>query len=214
MSSCPSCHQPVEDDFGMVTCPHCSHIFMVGLEADEAHAADAELAAELPQQPSGEDLLMALNDPEGEELSSPETSEGFDPPLMDEPLEEPASPELEASAELDPPVMGEPLQEFTSQTETKEFAQELSEFAEQEDASGDLYQYQLKISAAGPQDIVPNLRQVLKDVGLEELDFEVSPDRDEITLPWVGAIWAHRLVARLRKLPVFVKWDQRHALKE
>ena len=90
----------------------------------------------------------------------------------------------------------------------------MSEFAEKVPSSAELYEYQLKISGDGSQDILPNLRQVLRDVGLEELDLQMSPAREMVTLPWIGAVEAHRLVTQLRKFSVTIYWDQRHALKE
>lgn len=326
MITCPECQKSVEDDFGMITCAHCGHIFMVGMEGvvpveDEVSPASGRESAP-PDDPA--EILAALNSEDSEESASahaapgaeegydsplealweaggeseePDPSvKGYDSPLEDLPSEAPGSvqeeagvlgfdPPLEdflggglessapaAAAEtegFDPPVGGllqdVPLSaaeaneasspEFLAhlpveglgahsgvepggltspptwqeaegqpdggdphegaladQSETATFTEEISRFAEEAEAGGGLYEYQIRIYDIGSQDIFQNLRQVLKDVGLDGLDLKRGPEG--LQLPWLGAIEAHKLVVRLRGLPVHVRWKQRHVLKE
>jgi hypothetical protein len=212
MAACPSCQQHVDDDFGMVTCPHCGHVFLIDFQGEVDSSQNESF---LSEPASGEDVLYSLHgDDEVADVGSPvegQEDEGFDPPLD---AGDEAFLKHQAETAEDPePYNFESILKEPAQVETKSFAEEISEFAESPGLPEGPYQYRLKIRTYEAQDILQNLRQVLKDLGLEESSL-TKMDAETLALDWLGAIPAYRLVRRLRSLGVNVEWDQRHALRE
>lgn len=183
MTNCPKCGAPVDSGagFGMLTCPQCSEIFLIGEQPSS--------------QANVENFTESVSEP-----SASESQEVFFEPLT------PQESQSQGEVELIMP----------SQPTTPDF-QDVAEFGNQQlpsTATGALV-YDISIAGIDTSEIRESLMDSLRDkkLGLNLNEVFQSINKGELLLEQINPVKASVILARIKYLPLQIKWAAKQLIK-
>lgn len=194
MATCPSCQGEIEEDFGLVTCPHCNEAVMLGMEGDAESAAP--VAEEKPFEEVSESVVEA----------------------SEEVLEDPAVYEEEAISEeySFENYEEEPQVIAASTTNDEEVSSDLSEVAEygnSPESSGveGTLRYDIRISGIDSPEVRNDFKEALIDARLiwDVEEILEGLENGSVEIKNVSAVKASIVVNRIKTMPISIEWTQK-----
>lgn len=210
MVKCPECSKPVEADFGMTTCPHCSVVFMVELDGSVNDPADNESQEEFSEESPEEQFpaddldvepMSFRPSPEDEEFNQPETF--AEETSEEETQDEEFFAKVEGST-TEPEDAVDPLKDPLG-------LQRFDESGGFELANGELL-YDVVVQGLDSADLKKDIFSALMDkrFALSSEDMRRGLKNGVLTLTGVNPVRAMLIVLKMQEYDVSVEWRQRH----
>ncbi len=183
MVNCPVCQNPIDEDFGLVTCSSCGTPVLIELDggAQIGNSGTQESAADLPAMPPFEQIHSTPVQPE-------------EPPSIEAPEPFAAAPAVE-----DPPPATSDMGEIAA------FGND--EISQGKDGN---LRFNLMITGIDTADIRKNLLDTIFDekFQLNREQILTQLKRGELRLEGLSPVKCALLVQKIRWLPIHVRWEQ------
>ncbi len=209
--TCPHCSGEVEEDFGLVECPHCNQQFMVSVDGDaEVSANEVEPGFLASDQMFDMDDSVLKNHDEASGVAEQEAYEA----VHEEPNE--FSNEEQHLEQIEAPYIEEVQPEELEPAPIEPTSPNISNLAGESESitqESSPFVYSINIKGIDTADIRRDLKDTLTDMRLRiDVDAIInSIDQGEVTIANVSSVKAALIVQRLRSLPVDLSWQQRRA---
>jgi hypothetical protein len=231
--NCPSCGTKIDADFGMISCPMCSAVFMVEIDGSiqelkaESEISPDEVSDDLSSEPIDEAAENYTHEEPAETddyvpVSLEASEESAEEPSMeaaDEPSEEsgeyPETEELNEEPAADENIYSENFMDEFDKDQTVVAADPLGVVAFDQSAASSgaegLYFYDLKISGLDSAQIRQNVIDALMDPRFDWVGDEIKKriSGGELILRNLNPVKAVLVVIRLQALDVEVEWEQK-----
>lgn len=193
--TCPRCENPIEQDFGVITCSRCQAVLFINMDGQvQVSGESEERSSPLMTEPVSEPHLPEFETP------APHFSAPAEEPVMDSPLE-PAESSFNSPA---------PIAEPSVPISAGESFSDLNDYGNAEQDFGAL-SYSVQIEGIDTSAIREKLFDVLSDPKFQwdvnELTQQIENGR--LLLHQLNPAKASILVRRLQDVSVTVSWEQK-----
>lgn len=232
MGLCPKCGKSIDHDFGVVVCSGCESVLfsdfdgnlqVSGGEADAVSGGEADAGESLAKAGDG-----GFSPPPSQEFATPANEHDFQnstdqfseqgPQLADENYAASSEPQGEVpTIDLDLSATESPEAadafEFNEPEVLQTPAEQMQEVVDYGNSSpdqGHALQYTLIIDQIDSKETRQSLFEILSDIrlGLSVRDLQAKLSKGRLEIDQLNPVRASVIVARLRELPIQVRWKQ------
>lgn len=230
MGLCPKCGKSIDHDFGVVVCSGCESVLFAdfdgnlqvsGGEAEAASGGEAEAPPAVVEESSAENFenggdggfspppqdyespaqfSQQSSQSSGENYATFSEVQGEVPPIdEDTPTED--APEVADAVEFSEPEIPQTPEEQM---------QEVADYGNSTPDQGHALQYTLIIERIDSKETRQSLFEILSDIrlGLSVRDLQAKLSKGRLEIDQLNPVRASVIVARLRELPIQVRWKQ------